>query len=145
MERRFTLGGPGQNRLSLTAPLPLSAGELTQLELDLTGRAGEPATRRRGRVQRAELVIDEARLNRELAENLSSLLPLLPLLPFATAATRPAMLTLCVSGCAYYGGYLIGGCVEENLDRGVVDLIEGLCTVVPPSVALWRYRNRTDV
>lgn len=78
MERSFTLGGPSQNRLSLTAPLPLSAGELTQLELDLTGRAGEPATRRRGRVQRAELVIDEARLNRELAENLSSLLPLLP-------------------------------------------------------------------
>lgn len=77
-ERSFTLGGPGQNRLSLTAPLPLSAGELTQLELDLTGRAGEPATRRRGRVQRAELVIDEARLNRELAEHLSSLLPLLP-------------------------------------------------------------------
>ncbi len=73
------------------------------------------------------------------------LLSLLPLVPFASAATRPAMLTFCVSGCAYYGGFLIGGCVEENLDRGVVDLIEGLCTVVPPSVALWRYRNRTDV
>lgn len=73
------------------------------------------------------------------------LLPLLPLLPFATAATRPAMLTVCVSGCAYYGGYLIGGCVEENLDRGIVDLLEGLVTVAPPAVALWRYRNRTDV
>ena len=73
------------------------------------------------------------------------LLSLLPLVPFSSAATRPAMLTFCVSGCAYYGGFLVGGCVEENLDRGLVDLIEGLCTVVPPSVALWRYRNRTDV
>lgn len=73
------------------------------------------------------------------------LLPLLPLLPFATAATGPAMRTFCVSGCAYYGAFLVGGCVEENLDRGLVDLIEGLLTVVPPSVALWRYRNRTDV
>lgn len=73
------------------------------------------------------------------------LLSLLPLVPFATAATRPAMLTFCISGCAYYGIYLLGGCVEENLDRGVVDLVEGLFTVVPPSVALWHVRNRTDV
>ena len=72
------------------------------------------------------------------------LLSLLPLLPFAPARTRGAMLTLCVSGCVYYGGYLIGGCVVDNLDRGVVDLLEGLVTVVPPSVALWRDRNRTD-
>lgn len=77
-EQRFSLGGPGHNRLSLTAPLHFGVAELTQLELDLTGRAGEPASRRRGRVQRAELVIDEARLNRELAEHLGSLLPLLP-------------------------------------------------------------------
>ena len=75
------------------------------------------------------------------------LLPLLPLMPFATAATGPAMRILCVSGCAYYGVFLIGGCVEEDLDRGLVDLIEGLLTVVPPSLALWRHRNRnrTDV
>jgi hypothetical protein len=72
------------------------------------------------------------------------LLPLLPLLPFASAATAPAMRTVCVSGCAYYGGYLIGGCVDTNLGRGVVDLLEGLATVAPPAVALWRYRNRTD-
>ena len=72
------------------------------------------------------------------------LLSLLPLLPFAAATTRRAMLALCVSGCAYYAGYFIGGCVVDNIDLGVVDLIEGLVTVVPPSVALWRDRNRTD-
>jgi hypothetical protein len=73
------------------------------------------------------------------------LLSMLPLLPFATAATRPALMVVCVSGCAYYAGVFIGGCVEGNIPRGVVDLIEGLVTVVPPSVALWRHRNRADV
>jgi hypothetical protein len=72
------------------------------------------------------------------------LLSVLPFLPFAPATTRAALLVLCVSGCAYYGVFLIGGCVVDNLDQGVVDLLEGLVTVVPPSVALWRDRNRTD-
>lgn len=53
-------------------------GELGQLELELAGRVSEPVTRRRGRVQRAELVIIEALLNQTLGEKLSALLPLLP-------------------------------------------------------------------
>ena len=74
----FTRSGATQSRLSLAAPFPWGAGEVTQLELDLAGRTGDPMAQRRGRVQRAELTIDEAQLNRILAAELPALLPLLP-------------------------------------------------------------------
>ncbi len=74
----FTRGGAAQSRLALAAPVPWGAGEVAQLELDLAGRAGDPVAQRRGRVQRAELTIDEAQLNRTLAAELTALLPLLP-------------------------------------------------------------------
>ena len=69
------------------------------------------------------------------------LLSLLPLLPFASAKLRPAMYTVCISSCAYYAIYLVAGCVVSPLAIGRVDLSEALVTILPPSVALWRYRN----
>ncbi len=68
---------------------------------------------------------------------------LLPLLPWAQSRTRAALCTVCISGCGYYALMFVGNCVRADLEVALIDLIEGLIVVVPPSLALWPRHRRT--
>ena len=65
-------------------------------------------------------------------------LSLLPLLPFADPRQRPAMTVLCVTAVAFYGLVLIFDCATAPVTVALVDLVEGLMTVVPPTLVLLR-------
>lgn len=66
------------------------------------------------------------------------LLPLLPLLPWAEGVTFRALRCVSISACAYYALVLIGNCFRAELAVALIDLLQGLVVVVPPSVLLHR-------
>lgn len=72
-------------------------------------------------------------------------LSLLPLLPFADPRQRPAMTVLCISAVAFYGLVLIFDCATAPVTVALVDLVEGLMTVVPPTLVLLRASRLSPV
>jgi hypothetical protein len=62
-------------------------------------------------------------------------LPVLPLWLFLSPRRRRAFEVLCLSGCGYYALALFRNCVVEPWQVAVCELVEGVATVLPPTVA----------
>lgn len=69
------------------------------------------------------------------------LLSMVPLLPWAFPRARPAMIVASISGCAYYALVLLASCNRTETMIAIVDFLEALIVIVPPTTALFAARR----